>query len=143
MFKVKKIIINISSILFILLSIIETIIYLFSRNTIFGLYYLLINLLIIFLFVPCAYNYRRNYSSARISKLIIIILLGFFNSFFLQKIVISSINYMDYSLIYIDKIFIFKNILKLLIYIILIVFTFYESKLDKKIMKSIKNKNID
>ena len=56
--------------------------------------------LIIFLLVPCAYNYKKYYSPARISKLIIIILLGIFASFVLDKITIK----IDSSSEYINKI---------------------------------------
>ena len=100
MFKYKKITIYVLTILFTVLSLIELAIYLFNDNTIFGLYYLLINLLIIFLLIPCAYNFKRYYSVARISKLIIIILLGIFNSFILKFIIFSSCGYIDDSVSY-------------------------------------------
>jgi len=143
MFKYKKLVLNICNILFIVFSLIETIIYLFCDNNIFGLYYLIINLLIIFFLVPCTYNYKKYYSTARISKLIIIIVLGIFNSYFLQLIINSSINYVDSSKIFINKIFIFKNILKGIVYFLLIIFTIFDSKLGKKIIKSISYKNVD
>ncbi|MBR4178123.1 MAG: hypothetical protein IKR57_02090 [Bacilli bacterium] len=143
MFKYKKFTINLCTILFIILSIVELIIYLFCENNIFGLYYLLINTLIIFLLVPCAYNYKRYYSSARISKLIIVILLGIFNSYILQGIINGSINYVDASTIYIKKIFLYRCVFKGIIYVILIGFTILDSKLNKVLIKGVSNKGID
>ena len=143
MFKYKKFIINICTFMFIIFSLIELIIYLFCENNIYGVYYLIINLLIIFLLVPCAYNYKRYYSGARISKLIIIILIGVFNSYILQTIISKSINYVDASSTYIDKIFIYRSILKGIIYFVLAIFTFFDSKLQKVLIKSISDKGID
>ena len=143
MFKYKKFTINICTFLFVIFSIIELIIYLFCDNNIFGLYYLLINLVIIFLLVPCAYNYKRYYSAARISKLVIIILLGIFNSFILQATINGGVSYVDASDIYIKKIFIYKSIFKGIIYLLLIVFTIFDSKLNKVLTKSIVNKSVD
>ena len=135
MFKYKKITIYVLTILFTVLSLIELAIYLFNDNTIFGLYYLLINLLIIFLLIPCAYNFKRYYSVARISKLIIIILLGIFNSYILKFIIFSSCGYIDDSVSYLEKIFIIKNILKGIIYIGLAVICFFEFK-NKKLINN-------
>ena len=108
------------------------------ENTIFGLYYLLITLAIIFLLVPCVYNYKKYYSSARISKIIIIVLLGIFDSFILEHILFKSIGYTDSSNIYINSIFIYKNIIKVIIYL----FLAYLCILEFKSEKIIDNKNI-
>ena len=140
MFKYKKITFHFVAILFVILSIIELIIYLFNNNTIFGLYYLLINLLIIFFLLPCAYNYKKNYSAARNSKLIIIIILGIFNSFLLKPIVLNNVGYTDDSIFYLDKIFIIKNVLKIIIYAILAVICFLEYRNKQFFMKNKKLK---
>ena len=140
MFKIKKIIISICSFLFIIFSFIELIKYLKIDNTLYGVYYLIINLIIIFLLIPCAYNYKRYFSKARISKLIIIIVLGIFNSFLLEKIVLNSMNYIDDSNKYIKSIFIYKDILKAILYFILIVFTVFEFKVERLFSKNISKK---
>ena len=142
MFKYKKYSLYTLTILFIIFSLIELIIYLTVKSTIFGLIYLFINLLIIFLLVPCTYNYKKYYNPARISKFIIIILLGIFNSYILGSIVINGINYTDSSIDYMNKIFIFKNILKGIIYLALTVITIFEFKIDKVIKKSV-GKSVD
>ena len=142
MFKYKKYALYTLTILFIIFSLIELIIYLTVKSTIFGLIYLFINLLIIFLLVPCAYNYKKYYNPARISKFIIIILLGIFNSFFLGSIVLNGVNYTDSSIDYMNKIFVIKNILKVIIYAILTIITIFEFKIEKVIKKSI-GKSVD
>ena len=142
MFKYKKYALYTLTILFIIFSLIELIIYLTVKSTIFGLIYLFSNLLIIFLLVPCAYNYKKYYNPARISKFIIIILLGIFNSFFLGSIVLNGVNYTDSSIDYMNKIFVIKNILKVIIYAILTIITIFEFKIEKVIKKSI-GKSVD
>ena len=139
MFKYKKFILNICTFIFIVLSFIEFIKYMFFESNVFGLIYLLINLLIILLLVPTSYNYKKYFSKIRISKLILIVLIGIFNSFFLQNIVLNNSGLIDASKKYIDSIFIYKSIFKLIIYILLACITVLEFKVEK-IFKS--NKNI-
>lgn len=138
MFRYKKIAINIIAIIYVIIYIVELIKYLTCDNNIFGVYYLIFNLFVIFLLVPCAYNYKRYYSKARISKLVMIILFGIFGSYILEHIVLNIYSYSDYSGKYIKSIFIYKNILKGIIYLLLTIFTVFEFKLDK-LLSSIKN----
>ena len=51
--------------------------------------------------------------------------------------VLGNMNYIDASILYISSIKIVKNILKGIVYVSLIIFTFLEAKLDKKISKII------
>ena len=52
--------------------------------------------------------------------------------------------YIDSSALYLDSIYVCKNILKGLVYCCLGIFTFFESKLNNKISKLIKNiKKVD
>lgn len=137
MYKVKKSILYLLTLSFMILSLIELIKYFKVDTTLYGVIYLSINLIILFLLIPVTYNYKRNYSSARISKLILIIIIGIFNSYILSKIVLGNMNYIDDSIIYISSIKVIKNILKGIVYVSLIIFTFLEAKLDKKISKII------
>ncbi len=139
MYKYKKMIIKLIALLYIAVTIIETIKYLFSDSNIFGLIYLLISFFIIFLLVPTCHNYNRYFSRARISKLIIIFILGIFSSYFLDKIILN-LSYTDSSNVYISSIFIYKNILKVGIYFFIFVFTFFEFKLDKLLLNNSKKK---
>ena len=133
MFKYKKIVLSFSVIIYVLLTIVELIKYLICDNTLYGAYYLLVCLLIIFLMIPCAYNYKKYYSVARISKLILIVVLGILNSFVLEHIVLNSMNYMDSSNDYIKMIFIYKSVFKPIIYFIIAVVCGLEFKNEKVI----------
>lgn len=128
MFKIKKLLLNFNTFSYIILFLIEIILYLKTNSNIYGVYYLLSNLIILFLIVPVTYNYKRYYSKARISKIILIILLGIFTSFIIENIIINNMKYMDASNIFIDKINILKNILKPIIYFLLLIFLILETK---------------
>ena len=116
MFKYKKISFYFITAIYVLLSIIELIKYFFTDCNYFGLYYLLITLFIIFLMIPTLYNYKKYFSTARISKFIMIILLGLFNSFVLKSVLFNIYKYQDASEDFIRSIFIIKNILKPVLY---------------------------
>ena len=75
MYKKKKLLLNIINILFLIFSLIELIKYFKIDNTLYGVIYLLINLVIIFLLLQVTFNYKRHYSTARISKIILIIII--------------------------------------------------------------------
>lgn len=139
MYKYKKLTIRLITLIYIIITIIETIKYLFSDSNIFGLTYLLISSFIIFLLVPVSHNYNKYFSSARISKLIIIFILGIFSSFFLNKIILN-LSYIDSSSVYIDSVFVYKNILKGIVYFLIFVFTLFEFKLDKLLLNNSKKK---
>lgn len=128
MYKTKKTLLNIITISYIIIFIIELIKYLNTNSNIYGVYYLLTSLLIVFLLLPVTYNYKRNYSKARISKIIIIMIIGIFSSYFLQNIILQNMNYIDSSKLYLEKIFITKNVLKPIIYSLLLIFLIIETK---------------
>lgn len=139
MFKYQKYSLIILTFTFLVTSFIELIKYLCIDTTLFGVIYLLINLVILFFLLPVLYNYKKNFSKARISKLIIIVLLGIFNSYILEHIVVSSMSYTDTSFAYIKLIFIEKSIIKGIILFLLALFSIFESKLNEKIIKKLKN----
>ena len=135
MYKYKKIVLFICTFLFMLFSLIELIKYMVVDSNLYGLIYLIINLVIIFLLIPTAYNYKKYFSKIRISKLILIILLGIFNSFILQNIFLNNYDVIDSSKKYIESIFVIKNVLKLVIYILLTLITIFEFKVEKLLKK--------
>lgn len=139
MYKKKKLLLNIVNISFLILSLIELIKYFKFDNTLYGVIYLLINLIIIFLLLPVTFNYKRHYSSARISKIILIIIIGLFNSYILNYIVIGNMSYIDSSKNFIKSIFIIKNILKPILYFLLMILLFLETGINKKIKSSKKD----
>lgn len=138
MFKIKKLYLYLYTVLYIIVSLIELINYLKVDNTLFGVYYLIINLVILFFLIPVVYNYKRTYSKARISKIIIIIILMIFNSFILEHILLNVMNYIDSSKIYLENIFVCKNILKGILGCSLMIFLIYETKLNKIIKNKFK-----
>lgn len=144
MYKLKKLMLYILTILYIVLSGIELFKYFKVDTTLYGVIYLLINLIVLFFLIPLTYNYKRNFSQARISKLIIVLIIGIFNSYILNNIVINNMTYIDSSTIYLNSIYVIKNILKGIIYVCLCIFTFFESKMNKKVSKIIKKiKKVD
>ena len=136
MFKYKKVTLIICTFLYFIFSLIELIKYLFIDSNLFGLIYLINNLIILFLLIPTTHNFKKNFSKIRISKFILIVLFGLFNSFILQNIFLNNYEIIDSSKKYIESIFIIKNIFKLIIYIIIIIITVLEFNL-KKLLKGI------
>lgn len=144
MFKIRKYFLYILSIVYIILTLIEFIKYLSVDSNLFGLIYMIINLLILFLLIPTAYNYKNNYSKIRFSKFATIIILGLFNSYVLKSIVIGGMSYTDASIKYNDSIFVIKNIVKGLIYFGYVLLALRDIKLYKAIKNYINNKkNVD
>ena len=140
MFKYKRIVLYICTFLYLIFSFVELIKYMFVNSNIYGLIYLLINLVIIFLLVPTTHNYKKYFSKIRISKLILIILIGIFNSFILESVVLNNIGVVDDSSKYIQSIFIYKSVFKVIIYAVLLVITILEFKVEK-LIKSIRKNN--
>ena len=138
-YKIKKTTITLLTLSFIILTIIEFVKYFCIDSNLFGLNYMIINFIIIFLMVPVAINYKKYYSPQRISKLIIILILMLINSYILGPIVLNSMSYVDSSSEYIKSVFVIKNILKGIIFGLLLVFTTFEFKLQK-LIQNVKRK---
>lgn len=138
-YKIKKTTITLLTLSFIILTIIEFVKYFCIDSNLFGLNYMIINFIIIFLMVPVAINYKKYYSPQRISKLIIILILMLINSYILGPIVLNSMSYTDSSSEYINSVFVIKNILKGIIFGLLLVFTTFEFKLQK-LIQNVKRK---
>ena len=67
-------------------------------------------------------------------------LLGIFNSYILELIVVNNMGYIDSSKEYIKSIFVYKDILKGILYFILFIFTLLEFKLDKVLIGHFEDK---
>ena len=139
MYKYKKLSINIITCIFIVLTIIELFIYLFSKNNLFGIYYLFSNLFVVFLLVPISYNYNKYFSTQRLSKLIIVFVLLIFNSFILNLIMLKNMSFIDASSTYIDKIFVIKNVIKPILAFVILIFILLEFRLDRLLIKNKKS----
>ena len=78
-----------------------------------------------------------------VSVCIIVILLGIFSSYILELIIPEIFNYSDSSLTYIDKVFLYKYVLKGVLYLVLTVFTIFEFKSEKVFSNKENEKHLD
>ncbi len=125
--KLKKIYMLLSSI-FSLLTIYEVIVYVLGSSNYFGLFYLILNLFIVFLMFMVSVNIKKGNTMIRISKNAIIVVLGLLASFVLKYILSSVFGYVDESGVYINRVFISLKIVKPIIYLMLGVLSYLEYK---------------
>lgn len=118
--------------LFMILTIFEIYFYMVSESNYLGLFYLIFNLYIMFLLFTIFYNYNKSNKKIRISKNIMVIIIGIISSFILSSILSHIFSYNDNSQIYSDKIFVISKIIKPIIYTFLGIVSFIEIKLTKK-----------
>lgn len=119
--KLYKNIYKIVFLLYLIFTIIEILMFLFNQTNYYGVYYLLINMLIIFSLLIININYKKANKKIRLSKNITNFILQIFSSYFLLNILINTYKYIDYSSKYISHIFITSKILKPIILLILII----------------------
>ena len=125
--RLKKIYMLLTSI-FSLLTIYEVIIYILGKSNYFGLFYLILNLFIVFLMFMVSVNIKKGNTMIRISKNAIIVVLGIFCSFALKLILSGVFGYVDESNAYISNIFISLKVGKPIIYLILGILSYLEYK---------------
>lgn len=131
MYRFKKKLLVFITFLYFILFCYEFIKYMFCDRNIFGSIYLIINLFILFLLVPTMYNYKKHYSRNRISKFIIMSILGLFSSYILYHVVFNNIMYVDSSYVYNNSIWFIKDILMPIIYVIFILYVLIDSGVIK------------
>lgn len=125
--RLKKIYTLLTSV-FSLLTIYEVIIYILGKSNYFGLFYIALNLFIVFLMFMVSINIKKGNTMIRISKNAIIVVLGMLSSFVLKYILSSVFGYIDESDVYINKIFISLKIVKPIIYLVLGALSYLEYK---------------
>lgn len=125
--RLKKIYTLLTSV-FSLLTIYEVIIYILGKSNYFGLFYIALNLFILFLMFMVSINIKKGNTMIRISKNAIIVVLGLLASFLLKYILSSVFGYVDESDVYIGKIFISLKIVKPIIYLVLGALSYLEYK---------------
>lgn len=125
--KLKKIYMLLTSI-FSLLTIYEVIVYVLGSSNYFGLFYLILNLFIVFLMFMVSVNIKKGNTMIRISKNAIIVVLGIFCSFVLKLVLSGVFGYVDESNAYISNIFISLKVVKPIIYLILGILSYLEYK---------------
>lgn len=104
---------------FVSLTLIEIIKYLFFNSNLFGLLYLILNLFLAFNLFIIVINYKNGNVKIRISKNCFIIVLGLIGSFILPNISDSLNDFVDESSLFVDSIFWISRIVKPILYLLL------------------------
>jgi hypothetical protein len=114
--------------LYLLILFIEFVMYLRFNSTLFGLLYMIINLIIIFLLSISLYNYSELNLKIRLSKNAILIVLILFS------ILLSLFKYADQSKLFISNIKVCVYCLKPLMILMLSTLSFYDYKIKGNIL---------
>lgn len=104
---------------FVSLTLIEIIRYLFFNSNLFGLLYLILNCFLAFNLFIIVINYKNGNVKIRISKNCFIIVLGLIGSFILPNISDSLNDFVDESSLFVDSIFWISRIVKPILYLLL------------------------
>lgn len=104
---------------FVSLTLIEIIKYLFFNSNLFGLLYLILNCFLAFNLFIIVINYKNGNVKIRISKNCFIIVLGLIGSFILPNISDSLNDFVDESSLFVDSIFWISRIVKPILYLLL------------------------
>lgn len=108
------------SLLFILITFVEFVVFLVKESNYYGMYYIFINLFIIFNLILININYKKGSKKIRLSKSIINLFVCCFNNFFLLNVLNNIYKYIDFSKNYMASIGVFK-IIKFIILLILVI----------------------
>lgn len=114
--------------IFMLLTLVEFVIYILNESNYFGFYYLLISIFTVFMIIGVNLNYAKADKKIRLSKSIIIMLLTLFCSFLLPNLLNDYYSYIDNSQNYIKRIYMMLKFIKPLISIILVVISALDFK---------------
>ncbi len=104
---------------FVSLTLIEIIKYLFFNSNLFGLLYLILSCFLAFNLFIIVINYKNGNVKIRISKNCFIIVLGLIGSFILPNISDSLNDFVDESSLFVDSIFWISRIVKPILYLLL------------------------
>lgn len=119
------------TIVFILLTLFEIIIYMKTYSNLLGIIYLFLNFFIIFMLTTVSFNYNKANKKIRISKNILSILIGISSSFIISLFIPYLINYLDSSFVFEERIFLISKILKPILYLLLLFISYAD--IGKKI----------
>ena len=104
--------------------------YMFFNSNIFGLFYLILNCFICINMIIIFLNFMLADYKIRVSKNVTISIFGLFSSFILPLIINCFLAYNDESLSYMTIVYASVKIIKPIIYLILIIFSVFECKLN-------------
>jgi len=116
---------------FILLTAYEIYMYMKIDSNYLGIFYLFFNFFVMFLLFTVTYNYDSASKNIRISKNIVVIVIGVIASFILSLFLPYVFNYTDDSYLFSDSIYVISKIIKPIIYLLLGAISFVEVKLVK------------
>ncbi|MEG2457751.1 MAG: hypothetical protein RSB41_02550 [Bacilli bacterium] len=119
------------SFIFLLCTIFEVIEYLKINSNLYGLIYLFFNYFILFVLFTIVYNFSDRNKKVRISKNIMIIVLGLFASFILALLVPALIHEVDSSFVFASSVFLVSKVIKPILYFCLIILSIIELKFKK------------
>lgn len=123
------------TLMFIVLTILELVNYFSFESTLLGLLYLIINFFILFLLINMVINFGKSNYKIRISKNLIVIVLGILSSYLLGYVVPLLLNYTDSSFLFAKEIYVYSKILKPIIYVFLGVISVLEVVYKKEVNK--------
>lgn len=131
------------TLIFIVLTILELINYFSFESNLIGVFYLILNLFIIFLLINMVVNFGKSNYKIRISKNLIIIVIGILASYLLGYIIPIILDYSDNSFLFVENIYIYSKVLKPIIYVFLGIISVLEVLYKREINKrySFKFKN--
>lgn len=118
---------------FILFTAFEVYVYMKMDASYVGIFYLLFNFFIMFMLFTISCNFSEANKKIRLSKNIIVIVVGLFTSFVLTSMLSSLFSYSDASYIFNESVFVVSKIIKPIIYFLLFVVSVVEVKLKKLI----------
>ncbi len=118
--------------LFTLFTAYEMYVYLSMDSNYFGIVYLFLNFFVMFLLFTITYNYSSQNKGIRISKNILVIVIGIFSSFILTYVLPYILSYSDNSYLFEEKVFVTSKILKPVIYAFVVIVSIIEVKLFNK-----------
>lgn len=118
--------------LFAVLTAYEIYIYMSINSNYFGIIYLFLNFFVMFLLFTITINYKEGSKKIRVSKNVVVIIIGIISSFILTLILPKIFNYSDDTYLFNDKVFIISKLIKPIIYLSLGVISALENKNFRK-----------
>ena len=98
--------------MFVVITCLEFINYLNFESNFIGLLYLIVNFVILFLLINMVLNFGKSNYKIRISKNLIVIVLGILSSYLLGYIIPWFLDYSDSSFLFVENIYVYSKVLK-------------------------------
>lgn len=121
--------------MFVVITCLEFINYLNFESNFIGLLYLIVNFVILFLLINMVLNFGKSNYKIRISKNLIVIVLGILSSYLLGYIIPWFLDYSDSSFLFVENIYVYSKVLKPILYVFLGVICILEILYKKEISK--------